>query len=291
MKDFGDLFNKSIGELEELKTRYRDAMDEEDSRLVDELIQLQYRHMREWRDFTLRFHCNKLDVITKDIEFTREDIDEAINYASAFYGILAPKLLEDADVVAQIVINDEPHECELSYNWELMKRAGILTKDALLLCFIHEMGHEYLYGHRFMLFQNEVWLHELAIDMVVGAFAARHNKTIGHYKLAVSGLRPTPTHPDGKLREDSLLYGFEMAMELPREKALTVEYVLECFPGFVYSRLLKLVEDWRGVKEKDLDFYCTHAPEPRVLTPDDISYMSTLDRVLKPINQSENENH
>lgn len=290
MKDFGNLFDKSVRGLEELEARYRDEMDEEESRLVDELIQIQYRHMREWRDFTLRFHCNTLDVITKEIEFTQEDINEAINYASSFYGILAPKMLNNADVVAQIVIHDEPQDCELSYNWQLLKQSGILTKDALLLCFIHEMGHEYLHSHRFMLFQNELWMHELAIDMIVGAYAARHNRTIGHYKHAISTLLPTPTHPDGKLREDSLLYGYEIARDMPRGEPFTVEYVLAHFPKFVYSRLLQLVEDWRAVREKGFDFYFNHEPEPRPFTPDDLSYMPTLIRVLKPIDPIENEN-
>lgn len=279
MEDYGKFNEKMLGELEQM--RASGLLSEDEAETMDGIISQTYEHMRQWREFTMRYHVNLLDIAVKQIEFSQEDIRTAIDSAAVFYGILSPKLRANADTVAKIVIHDDPAECELSYNWRLFKNAGLLTKDSLLLCFVHEVGHEYLYGKWFLLFDNELWLHELAVDMICGAYAFRHHTAIAHYKFAISRLAATPTHPDCKIREDAFLYGYLKARD-EIGPALTAEAVLAYFKDFVYSRLSGLAGDWREVKKKGLSYYLAHPAQMREISQEDLSYVSTLNRVINP---------
>lgn len=239
-----------------------------------------FEQMWRWREYNLRYHCNFLDIAIKPVQFSKKDIVETINITSAFLGILAPKLMEHRDTVASIVISQKPENCELSYNWNMFQRIGLLTKDALTLCFLHEMCHEYLHGKRFMLFQNELWTHELAIDVICGAYASKRHLTIGHYKYVISRLTATPTHPDGQIREDAFLYGYETIQNMNYSGIpFSVEKLLRYFPTFIFTRMRKLISDWNQVKHTDWTNINNINPQLREKTKEEKSASVTLSRI------------
>jgi len=49
-----------------------------------------------------------------------------------------------------------------------MYKADINTLETLRLAFAHETAHQVLFETKFLLFENELWIQELAANMMVG---------------------------------------------------------------------------------------------------------------------------
>ena len=134
-----------------------------------------------------------------------------------------------------------------------MEKSGINNREALKLACLHELAHQYLYKTRFLLFENELWIQELAADLLVGAFSVLNGDVAtGKYKFVVSRQKATLTHPDGKLREEVVIYGRKYVEKLLQQKRYEgIKDILTGLPAFVYSHYKELQESWDRVSLED----------------------------------------
>lgn len=205
-----------------------------------------------WGKFIRRHQANFFDVHFHDKEIiTEEDIIKTINQVAAFLGLPTPTVSQRAEVLAEVVTAENAEETELYYNSQLMYKAGINNYDTLTLAFVHELAHELLFNVRFMLIENELWIQELAADMLVGAFSAIGNDvTTGKYKYVLRQLPASMTHPDGSLRAAIVEYGREYITRLRerQNKVSNIQEVLKGLPAFVYEHYQELKESWDDVQ-------------------------------------------
>ena len=207
-----------------------------------------------WLKFIRRHQANFFDVHFHDKEtITEEDIYEAINSVAEFYDLPMPVVNERAEILAEVITSKNADETELYYNTMLMYKAGINNHDTLTLAFVHELSHELLFNARFMLIENELWIQELAADMLVGAFSAiGDDVATGKYKYVLRQLPASLTHPDGKLRASIVEYGREYITLLRRQGEVdNVKEVLKGLPAFVYAHYQELQESWSKVQLDD----------------------------------------
>ena len=236
----------------------------------------QYDDMQRWFAYLRRHNANIFDVFFKNKEdIADEDIVTVIGSVAKFFALPVPVLHDKCETIAKMMTSSKASECELYYNWQLMEKAGINNHDTLALAFVHELSHELLYQTRFMLFENEMWIHELAADMMVGAFSAIGDDiATGKYKYVLRQLPASLTHPDGKLRAAIVEYGRDNAAELKQEQKLNdIKDVLTGLPAFVYVHYKELQEAWDMVRLDDAD-----KEDPIVETP--IDYESLPDTNL-----------
>lgn len=208
-----------------------------------------------WVKFVRRHKANIIDALflDKDYDIKEEDIKGSIKQVADFFSLPLPVIKDRAEVMAEVMTSDNASECELYYNWQEMRNSGINNREALKLAFLHELSHQYLYKTRFLLFENELWIQELAADLLVGGFSVLNGDVaMGKYKYVVSTQKATLTHPDGKLREEIVVYGREYAEQLLRQKRYSgIEVILSGLPAFVYSHYQELQESWDNISLED----------------------------------------
>ena len=170
-----------------------------------------------------------------------------------FFALPVPVLHDKCETIAKVMTSPQASEFELYYNWQLMEKAGINNHDTLALAFVHELLHQVLYKTRFLLFENELWIQELAADMIVGVFSAiGSDVATGKYKYVMRQLPASMTHPDGKLRADIVEYGREYITQLRKQGEVdNIQEVLKGLPAFVYAHYQELQESWSKVQLDD----------------------------------------
>lgn len=210
---------------------------------------------QRWLAYLRRHNANIFDVFFKDKEdITDEDIVVAVENVALFFDMPVPVLHDKCETIAKVMTSSQASDFELYYNWQLMEKAGINNHDALALAFVHELSHELLYPTRFLLFENELWIQELAADMIVGAFSAiGDDVATGKYKYVLQQLSASLTHPDGKLRAAIVEYGREYTTQLRKQDDVDdIQEVLKGLPAFVYEHYPELQESWSKVKLEDI---------------------------------------
>lgn len=204
-----------------------------------------------WVKFLRRHKAGVIDALflDKDYGIKEEDIREIIKQVADFFELPMPVATERAETIAEVMTSENAAECELYYNWREMEKSGINNRDALKLAFLHELSHQYLYSTRFLLFENELWIQELAADLLVGSFSVlKGDVATGKYKFVVSRQKASLTHPDGKLREEMVVYGREYVKQLLRQKRYnSIRDILTGLPAFVYSHYNELQESWETI--------------------------------------------
>lgn len=215
-----------------------------------------------WVRFLRRHDANIFDALflDKDYDIKDEDIKEAIKQVADFFELPMPIIKERAKTIAEVITSDKAEECQLYYDWQEMEKSGINNREALKLACLHELAHQYLYQTRFLLFENELWIQELAADLLVGGFSVLNGDVAtGKYKYVVSRQKATLTHPEGKLREDVVVYGRKYVVQLIRQKRYQgIKDILTGLPAFVYSHYKELQESWDRVSLED----SAKEPEP-----------------------------
>ena len=207
-----------------------------------------------WVKFVRRHKANFFDVHFHDKEtITDEEIYVIINRVAYFFELPMPIVNERAEILAEVVTSENAGNVELYYNMQLMYNAGINNRDTLTLAFVHELAHELLYEIRFLLFENELWIQELAADMMVGAFSAiGGDVATGKYKYVLRQLPASLTHPDGELRAAIVEYGREYITQLRKQGEIDdIQEVLKGLPAFVYGHYQELQESWNHVRWED----------------------------------------
>jgi len=223
-----------------------------------------------WVKFVRRHKANIIDALflDKDYDIKEEDIKGTIKQVADFFSLPMPVIKERAEVMAEVMTSDNASECELYYNWQEMRNSGINNREALKLAFLHELSHQYLYKTRFLLFENELWIQELAADLLVGGFSVLNGDVAtGKYKYVVSTQKSSLTHPDGKLREEIVVYGRKYAEQLLQQKRYNdIEDILTGLPAFVYSHYGELQDSWDNIS---LEEALEEHKKPEEYTPTD----------------------
>ena len=215
---------------------------------------LKYEFNSRWFSFLRMQNANIFDVFFKDLEAVADsDVVSVIEEIAAFFGIPAPSLCDKCSTILEIMTADDAKECELYYNLQLMKKAGINNMDTLRLSLVHEISHQLLFNIRFMLFENELWVQELGADMFVGAFSVMGpDVATGKYKYILRQLPASMSHPDGSLRAAIVEFGRDYAMKLKENGQLKeAKDILNGLPMFVYDHYTEMKNSWRIVNIED----------------------------------------
>lgn len=210
------------------------------------LTQEDYEHMAEWWNFQRRHECNLFEALFKDREdVSEEDIVAIVTNVAEFFNMPTPEISSKCETFAEVLLGDNADKCELLYNIEMLKKAGINNRDAFTLCFVHEMAHQMLFHYRFSLFCSERWIQELAADMTAGLYAERHALTTGKFKFALSRQKYSLTHPDGKLRKEIVECGRQNLERMRVDGNTIMDIVVRYMPFFVYTHNDTLESDYR----------------------------------------------
>lgn len=208
-----------------------------------------------WIKFVRRHKAGIIDALflDRDRDIKEEDIKNTVKQVAEFFELPMPEIQEKAETIAEVITSENADECQLYYDWQEMEKSGINNREALKLAFLHEMAHQYLFKYHFLLFENELWIQELAADLLVGAFSVLNGDVAtGKYKYVVSRQKATLTHPEGKLREESVVYGRKYVDQLLRqERYQGIRDILTGLPAFVYSHYQQLQESWDRVSLED----------------------------------------
>ncbi len=212
----------------------------------------EFEDMQRWFAYLRKHNANIFDVFFKDLEnISDDDIVITIKDVATFLGLPMPAISDKCSTIAEVMTGDNASECELFYSKQMMENAGINNLDTLRLSLVHELSHQVLYKTRFLLLENELWVQELAADMLVGAFSAIGNDvTTGKYKYVLRQLPASMTHPDGSLRAAIVEYGREYITRLRerQNKVSNIQEVLKGLPSFVYEHYQELKESWDDVQ-------------------------------------------
>ena len=203
-----------------------------------------YDH-QQWMKYMRRHEANVFNAIFYDKEeVTEDDILRIITDVATFFNLPKPEINSKCESFAEVLMGDKTGECELSYNLEMLRKVGINNKDAFTLCFVHEMAHQALYRHQFMLFCSERWMQELAADLTAGLYAERHHLATGKFKYALSTQKYSITHPDGRLRKEIVECGRHYLEQQFVDGEKMMSWVLQMMPSFVFTHKNELKKDW-----------------------------------------------
>lgn len=209
-----------------------------------------YKHIAEWRKYLRRHECNVFDALFYDKEdVTEEDVQSIVIKVAEFFNMPQPDMQSKCNTFAEVMMGDVADKCEISYNMEMLRKIGINNRDALTLCLVHEMTHQLLQTHRFMVFCSERWIHELAADMTAGLYAARYGLTTGKYKFALSIQKHCITHPCGELRKAIFEYGHHCQEYQMTDGDKIINQMKNMMPAFVLSHQKELQDDWYRMLE------------------------------------------
>ena len=192
-----------------------------------------------------RHEANVFNAIFYDKEeVTEDDIQRIIADVATFFDLPIPEINGKCESFAEVLLDDKAGECELSYNLEMLSNAGINNKDAFTLCFVHEMAHQMLYKHQFMLFCSERWVQELAADLTAGLYAERHLLATGKFKYALSRQKYSITHPNGELRKEIVECGRHYLERQIVDGEKMMDMVQQIMPSFVFIHKKGLKQSW-----------------------------------------------
>lgn len=209
--------------------------------------EIDYNSMNDWAKFMRRHSSNVFAAIFQDRE-TITDIPEIVQSIAQFFNIPEPKVIDTCQSMAQILTDENTQNCEVHYNMKLLMDNGINNHDAFVLCMVHELTHQYLSRERIGLFVNELWIQELAADMMTGIYSYLHHLATGKYKFTIGMQEASITHPDGHIRQIAVDFGrlyFERSGST--HKKIVASQVLNLLPLFVYSHYKELQESWKKV--------------------------------------------
>lgn len=215
-------------------------MNEENGKKID------YKAMNDWAKFMRRHSSNVFAAIFQDRE-TITDITNIIQSISQFFNIPEPKVFGSCQSMAQILTEENDRNSEVHYNMKMLMDNGINNHDAFVLCMVHELTHQYLCKERIGLFVNELWMQELAADMMTGIYSYLHHLATGKYKYTVGTQEASITHPDGHIRQIAVDFGRLYFERTVTHKKITASQVLNLLPLFVYSHYKELRESWGKV--------------------------------------------
>lgn len=242
---------------------------------------------REWMKFRRRHEANVFNAIFYDKEEVTEDgIRHIIADVAAFFGLPKPEINSRCESFAEVLLGDKAGECELSYSLEMLRKVGINNKDAFTLCFVHEMAHQALYNHQFMLFGSERWIQELAADLTAGLYAERHLLATGKFKYALSIQDHSITHPDGGLREEIVECGRHYLERQMVSGAKIMEMVVQIMPSFVFLHKKELKQDWFQL----LDELEAPQQQPKHYNIEDLPDSNLLKQAVMKYKQSKETN-
>jgi len=191
---------------------------------------------------------------------SEEYVKAALENVATFFDMPVPLFHLQCDSLVKMIISDEAKDCELFYNLRESYDKGINNKDAVTLCLVHEMGHVVLRDTRFFIFVNELWVQELACDILAGAYAKLFDIATGKYKSVIDNVI-SPTHPSGKLRIKAVEFGMENGLETGGKVPL-MNSIFKLVPSFIYQYAAELSRDWKYVKSLDWDKTYINPPEP-----------------------------
>lgn len=218
--------------------------------MASENKDVDYEHMATWWAFMRRHEANVFDVFFFDKEqLSEDDIQTVIGQVADFFQLPVPVIRQQCETMAEVMVGEKVGEYEMSYNWQMMKSAGINNKDALTLVVVHETTHQLLRHTHFGIFDNELWIHELAADLMAGAYSVLHgDMATGKYKYALERQPATLTHPNGKLRVQAVEFGWKKAwVLLMSQRYHGIKDVVNNLPAFIYTHYSSLHEDWERV--------------------------------------------
>lgn len=221
-----------------------------------------YEHMAQWRKFLRQHECNIFDALFYDKEdVAEEDIIFIVANVAEFFNMSQPEINGKCETFAEMLLGDNADKSELSYNIEMLQKAGINNRDAFTLCFVHEMAHQLLFHYNFMLFYSERWIQELAADLTAGLYAERHSLATGKFKYALSCQKYSITHPDGGLRKDIVECGRHYLERMSVDGKTMMEMVVRYMPAFVYTHYDALESDYRKMTD-ELELPLSPPPKP-----------------------------
>ena len=219
---------------------------------IDIKSSTEYEEMQRWFAYLRKHNANIFDVFFKDKDnISDDDIVITIKDVATFFGLPIPVISDKCFTIAEVITSDNAVECELFYSMQMMGKAGINNLDTLRLSLVHELSHQVLHQTRFLLFENELWMQELAADMMVGAFSAMDNDVAtGKYKYVLRQLPASMTHPDGTLRATIVEYGREYITKLREQQneVSNIRDVLKGLPAFVYEHYQELQKSWDDIQ-------------------------------------------
>lgn len=249
-----------------------------------------YDH-QQWMKYMRRHEANVFNAIFYDKEeVTEDDILRIIADVAAFFDLSIPVINGKCESFAEVLLGDKAEECELSYNLEMLRNAGINNKDAFTLCFVHEMAHQMLYKHQFMLFCSERWVQELAADLTAGLYAERHLLATGKFKYALSRQDHSITHPDGELRKEIVECGRHHLERQMVDGEKMMDMVQQIMPSFVFIHKKELKQSWYQL----LDESESPPHEPKNYNIEDLPDSNLLKQAVMKYKQSKkanDENH
>lgn len=203
-----------------------------------------YDH-EQWMKYRRRHEANVFNAIFYDKEeVTEDDIQRIIADVAAFFDLPRPETNSRCESFAEVLLGDKANECKLSYNLEMLQKVGINNRDAFTLCFVHEMAHQMLYKHQFMLFCSERWIQELAADLTAGLYAERHLLATGKFKYALSRQGHSITHPVGELRKEIVECGRHYLERQAVNGEKMMNMVQQIMPSFVFIHKKELKQSW-----------------------------------------------
>ena len=222
---------------------------------IDIMSSTEHEEKQSWCAYLRKHNANIFDVFFKDKDnISDDDIVSTIKDVATFFGLSMPTISDKCTTIAEVMTGDNASECELFYSKQMMENAGINNLDTLRLSLVHELSHQVLYNIRFLLLENDLWVQELAADMMVGAFSAMGNDVAtGKYKYVLRQLPASMTHPDGTLRAAIVEYGREYITKLGEQQneISNIRDVLKGLPAFVYEHYQELKESWDDVQLED----------------------------------------
>lgn len=246
---------------------------------------------QQWMKYMRRHQANVFNAIFYDKEeVTEDDIQRIITDVATFFDLPIPEINGKCESFAEVLLGDKAGECELSYNLEMLRNAGINNKDAFTLCFAHEMAHQMLYKHQFMLFCSERWIQELAADLTAGLYAERHLLATGKFKYALSRQGHSITHPDGKLRKEIVECGRHYLERQAVDGEKMIDMVQQIMPSFVFLHKKELKQSWYQL----LDELESPPQKPRHYNIEDLPDSNLLKQAVMKYKQSKetnDENH
>ena len=252
-----------------------------------------YDH-QQWMKYMRRHEANVFNAIFYDKydkeEVTEDDIQRIIADVASFFSLPVPEINGKCESFAEVLLGDKAEECELSYNLEMLRNAGINNKDAFTLCFVHEMAHQMLYKHQFMLFCSERWVQELAADLTAGLYAERHLLATGKFKYALSRQDHSITHPDGELRKEIVECGRHHLERQMVDGEKMMDMVQQIMPSFVFIHKKELKQSWYQL----LDESESPPHEPKNYNIEDLPDSNLLKQAVMKYKQSKkanDENH
>ena len=195
------------------------STEERERRYKEGIAYITSPEAKEFYRILRRHECNVFNALFKDKEtITEEVVKIRVRRAADFFNLPMPILIDDCEVLAKISYTDYTElGSEIRYDISKLKEIGINNEDAFEAMLTHELSHQFLSKISFNFCRNRMWCYELACDFIVGVRCSSGMIASGKYKYAVSQMKTSTTHPDGKFRLKAVKEGFDFAELLLRK--------------------------------------------------------------------------